>query len=98
MERYTREQMITIDTQLLYTDCVKYCKDVLSPIENGWVIFEWQDAPVVIKYLCYFAGGDEDWVIVTSHEIDSYFFERMCVHGEPDLYLFDDFVIYVSSH
>ena len=82
-------------------DAELYCKDLLSKIPHGYIVFPWDKAPKEITELCNYNGGDEDWVIITEKEETDWlpnWIEHTDSCWEPDIYYLDGFIIYVGSH
>lgn len=68
---------------------------------DGWAVWPFHKAPLVLRDLCSCNGGDEDWICVTR--ADEYewcaWVERTDTCHEPDFYLLPlGLVAYVGSH
>jgi len=64
-----------------------------------YVMFSWDETPRLIKELCNFNGGDEDFVLLTKNDDMPSWLERITDGQlEPDVYMLDDVTILVGSH
>ncbi len=64
-------------------------------------VFRFENAPEILKHLCCFNGGDEDWMVVCPKEPEYFphWIEAMDSCHEPDIYRLENgVIIYVGNH
>lgn len=97
--RYTREDILkdghVTEHELFFLESTNLYLE-----EGQYIVYKWENAPKNIRKVCCFNGGDEDWVIITKKEPEFFplWIERTDSCSEPDVYLFNNCVVYVGSH
>jgi len=75
-----------------------YAKSLVK--DSEFVVFEWDNAPEMLRNLCCYNGGDEDWMVLVRKEPEYLpaWIWRMDSLEDPDTYVLNGIVIYVGSH
>ena len=106
MIEYTRQDIVNE----LGEDIVRSAEVILSSMIRdrlAYYVWNFYDAPKPLRDVCSFAGGDEDWIVLTQNveEVSKNdecclpeWIEAMSSCRVPDVYRFDGFVVYVGSH
>jgi hypothetical protein len=69
------------------------------------VVFQFYEAPEILRKVCCLNGGDEDWLVVTNFNEEPdwlpYWIAKMDSCESPDVYILGSLgnaIIYVGSH
>jgi hypothetical protein len=98
----TQAEMITKNGSAWVWQAWRDGRDILAKnLEKTFIIWGWEDAPVSFRKTCNWNGGDEDFVLLSKTKELPYWLEGMILDrdtGSPDIYQFNGFFVFVSSH
>jgi len=65
---------------------------------DAFIVYEWDLAPIYFKKICTFAGGDEDWLVVSKNLPDPIPFWMEKLGTDISIYNLNGITIIVGAH
>lgn len=97
--RITRNDLLDGVNPKLLELCEELGKELTHDI-NEIHAWKFSSAPMILRKLCDWSGGDEDWMVLVQKEFEYIpsWLEHMDSMASPDVYILNSCVIYIGSH